>query len=150
MFYLLSRSRSESYTRENEFRTCQHAFEKGVRKFRFERYQSQFNISINLFSHSNSDIYPIRITKSSAAKHIDLLITSNVETNHYVWIKNFNKLCSKITKHTTKKFFCKHCIQHFTSESKLEKHMEDCMLDLMDAVCRDLEARFDTHPIVRV
>ena len=92
------------------------------------KIESQFNISINLFSHSNSDIYPIRITKSSVAKHIDLLITSNAETNHYVWIKNFNKLCSKITKHTTKKFFCKHCIQHFTSESKLEKHMEDCIV----------------------
>ena len=92
------------------------------------KIESQFNISINLFSHSNSDIYPIRITKSSLTKHIDLLITSNAETNHYVWIKNFNKLCSKVTKRTTKKYFCKNCIHHFTSESKLEKHMKDCMV----------------------
>ena len=64
------------------------------------KIESQFNISINLFSHSNSDIYPIRLTKSTAAKHINLLITSNSETNHYVWIKNFSRLCFNITKHT--------------------------------------------------
>ena len=47
--------------------------------------EKQFNVSINLYSHLNSDIYPIRTTKSTAAKHIDLLVTSNSETNHYVW-----------------------------------------------------------------
>ena len=32
--------------------------------------ESQFNISINLFSHSDSDIYPIRITKSTRSQNI--------------------------------------------------------------------------------
>ena len=40
------------------------------------KIESQFNISINLFSHSNSDIYTIRITQSTAEKHVDLLVTS--------------------------------------------------------------------------
>ena len=92
------------------------------------KIESQFNISINLFSHSNSDIYPIRITQSTAEKHVDLLVTSNSETNHYVWIKNFNKLCFNVNKHGGKKFFCKHCIQHFTSEANLQKHIKDCMV----------------------
>ena len=42
--------------------------------------ETQFNISINLFGHKNSDIYPIRVTQSVAEKHVDLLITSNAET----------------------------------------------------------------------
>ena len=92
------------------------------------KIESQFNISINLFSHSNSDIYPIRITQSTAEKHVDLLVTSNSETNHYVWIKNFNKLCFNVNKHGGKKFFCKHCIQHFTNEANLQKHIKDCMV----------------------
>ena len=99
-----------------------------VNKQDLPRIEIQFNISINIFSHSNSDIYPIPITNSTAVKHIDLLITSNSETNHYVWIKNFNRLCFNITKHTTKKFFCKHCIQHFASESMLKKYMENCIV----------------------
>jgi hypothetical protein len=90
--------------------------------------ESQFKISINLFSHSDEHIYPIRITQSVAEKHVDLLVTSNSETNHYVWIKNFNRLCYSVTKNKTKKFFCKHCIQHFASESILLKHMEDCIV----------------------
>ena len=92
------------------------------------KIENQFNVSINIYSHSNSDIYPIHSTYSTAAKHIDLLVTSNSETNHYVWIKNFNRLCYNVNKHARKKYFCKHCIQHFTSESILLKHMEDCMV----------------------
>ena len=60
------------------------------------KIESQFIISINLFSHSNSDIYPICITQSTAEKHVDLLVTSNSEANHYVWIKNFNGLCFNV------------------------------------------------------
>ena len=102
--------------------------------------ERQFNVSINLYGHSELiknptdsymkpiQIYPIHITQSTAAKHIDLLVTSNTETNHYVWIKNFNKLCAGVTKNTAKKFFCKHCIQHFPSEDRLEKHMMDCIV----------------------
>ena len=89
--------------------------------------ESQFNISINLFSHSNSDIYSIRITQSTAEKHVDLLVISNSETKHYVWIKNFNKLCFNVDKHGRKKFFCKHCIHPFTSEANLQKHIKYCM-----------------------
>ena len=92
------------------------------------KIESQLNISINLFSHSDSHIYPIRITQSIASKHVDLLVTSNSETNHYVWIKNFNRLCYNVTKHKAKKFFCKYCIQHFASEVILKKHMEDCIV----------------------
>ena len=92
------------------------------------KIETQFNVSINIYGHSNSDIYPIHSTRSTAAKHIDLLVTSNSETNHYVWIKNFNRLCYNVNKHARKKYFCKHCIQHFTNESILQKHMEDCMV----------------------
>ena len=104
------------------------------------KIESQYNVSINLYGHSESNknstdsyvnpiqIYPVRITQSNAAKHIDLLVTSNTETNHYVWIKNFNKLCAGVTKNKAKKYFCKHCIQHFPSEDRLEKHMMDCIV----------------------
>ena len=104
------------------------------------KIESQYNVSINLYGHSESNknstdsyvnpiqIYPVRITQSNAAKHIDLLVTSNTETNHYVWIKNFNKLCAGVTKNKAKKYFCKHCIQHFPNEDRLEKHMMDCIV----------------------
>ena len=102
------------------------------------KIESQFNVSINLYGHSESNknptdmnpiqIYPIHITQSTATKRIDLLVTTNTETNHYIWIKNFNKLCAGVTKNASKKFFCKHCIQHFPSKERLEKHMMDCIV----------------------
>ena len=91
------------------------------------KIEKQFNVSINIYGHSNSDIYPIHKTYSTATKHIDLLVTSKSETNHYVWIKNFNRLCHNVNKHGGKKYFCKHCMHPFTSDSILLKHMKDCM-----------------------
>ena len=92
------------------------------------KIESQFNISINLFRHSEADIYPVRLTQSTASKHIDLLVTSNAETKHYIWIRNFNRLCARVTTDTAKKYFCKHCIQHFPSDDRLAKHMIDCVV----------------------
>ena len=91
------------------------------------KIEKQFNVSINIYGHSNSDIHPIHKTYSTATKHIDLLVTSKSETNHYVWIKNFNRLCHNVNKHGGKKYFCKHCMHPFTSEFILLKHMKDCM-----------------------
>ena len=51
------------------------------------KIEKQFDISINLFGHHNvSEIYPILITKKVVddTKHIDLLITSKEDENHYV------------------------------------------------------------------
>ena len=65
------------------------------------KIETQFNISINLYGHSDFKIYPIQTTKSTAEKHVDLLVTSNSETNHYIWIENFNRLCYNVTKHNS-------------------------------------------------
>ena len=58
------------------------------------KIESQYNVSINLFGHSESNknptdsyinpiqIYPINITQSTATKHIDLLVTTMTETIH--------------------------------------------------------------------
>ena len=48
------------------------------------KIETQFQVSINLYGHSDSNIYPIQTTKSTAEKHVDLLVTSNSETNHYI------------------------------------------------------------------
>src|SRR6266536_2705249 len=85
--------------------------------------EKKFNISINVFGHEGTDIFPIIVTKEKYDKHIDLLYTENEETYHYVLITDFDKLNFKITKYKCKKHFCKYCIQHFTTKDILEKHM---------------------------
>ena len=102
-----------------------------VTKKDFGQIEKEFNISINLYEHSlKSGIYPVRLNGKvvDENKHIDLLITNDGNENyHYVWIKDFNKLCFSQTKDTSKKHFCKNCIQCFSSKEVLEKHKPDCM-----------------------
>ena len=92
------------------------------------KIEEKFNISINIFGHKGADIHPLSLTKLTGRKHVDLLVTSDATTNHYVLIKDFNKLCYNVTKHKGKKYFCKNCIQHFSSEEILERHKPNCML----------------------
>src|SRR5271163_1178775 len=91
------------------------------------KVEKLLNININVFGHScDGSIYPI-ICKDSEMKTVNLLITSNEETNHYVLIKDFNKLCYTVTKKHNSKYVCMNCIQHFPSKERLEKHKSDCM-----------------------
>lgn len=51
-----------------------------------------------------------------------------LQKGHYVWIKNFNALMYRETKHHGKKHFCQSCFQNYHTAERLEKHMEDCDL----------------------
>ena len=47
---------------------------------------------------------------------MDLLLIFDENTSHYVYIKDFNRLLFIKTKHKNKKYFCRCCLQCFTSE----------------------------------
>ena len=55
---------------------------------------------------------------------MDLLLVGN----HYVYIKDFNRLMFSKTKNKNKKWFCKSCLQCFSSEKVLEEHGKDCLV----------------------
>ena len=57
-----------------------------------------------------------------------MLLISNDFTNHYVYIKDFNRLMFNKTRYKGKKYFCKSCLQCFSSESVLDSHKKDCLL----------------------
>ena len=99
------------------------------------KIEKQFNVSINVFGHEDSYIYPIKVTTEDKDKHVDLLYTENEETSHYVLIKDFNTLNCKITKNKNKKYFCRWCInQHFSSQEILKKHIDICKKNGAQAV----------------
>ena len=51
----------------------------------------------------------------------------NGNENHYVWIKDFNKLMNTQSKDGHKLFFCYYCLQHYISEEILKNHAEGCL-----------------------
>ena len=85
-------------------------------------------INVNVFCYENKMIYPVYLSNQCFNDALDLLLISNKFTNHYVHIKDFNRLMFNKTKNKNKKYFCKNCLQYFSSEKVLIKHGEDCLL----------------------
>ena len=59
---------------------------------------------------------------------MDLLLISNTFVSHYMYIKDFIRLMFNKTKNKNKKYFCKSCLQCFSSENVLNEHKKDCLL----------------------
>ena len=57
---------------------------------------------------------------------MDLLLLIDNEKPH-VYIKDFNRFMFHRTKNKNKKWFCKSCLQCFSSENILLKHKEICL-----------------------
>ena len=45
-----------------------------------------------------------------------------------MYIKDFNRLAFNKTKNKNKKYFCKGCLQCFSSEKVLNEHKKDCLM----------------------
>ena len=56
---------------------------------------------------------------------MDLLFISDKFKSHYVYINDFNRFMFNKTKYKGKKYFCKNCLQCFSSEEVLIEHKED-------------------------
>ena len=58
---------------------------------------------------------------------MDLLLLIDDDKSHYVYIKDFDRFMSHKTKKKKKKWFCRNCLQCFSSERVLIKHKENCL-----------------------
>ena len=87
----------------------------------------QNNICINLFGYEEKQPYPIYISKEKFTDHMELLLITEGENNHYVLIKDFNKFMYNQTKHEHRKHFCMYCLQCFSREDVLTEHKNHCI-----------------------
>ena len=85
-------------------------------------------ICVNVFCYQNKMVYPVYLSNQCFNDCLDLLLISNYFTSHYVYIKDFNRLMFNKTRHKSKKYFCKSCLQCFISENLLNEHKKDCLL----------------------
>ena len=107
--------------------------------------ERQNEININLFGYDSErkSVYPIRVSREHYHDHLELLYIEGevyinrregnvikvipVQKQHYVYIKDFNRLMFSFTKHKERKHFCMHCLQCFYSNISLAKHKKDCI-----------------------
>ena len=91
-----------------------------------ELVEERFNINVNIFGYDNDTkkVFPIYISKKSNQSVLNVLLISNDEKNHYVFIKDIEKLPSSQlrTKDKGKKHLYFSCLQNFTSEGALSNY----------------------------
>ena len=56
---------------------------------------------------------------------MDLVLLTDDDKSHYVYIKDFDRFMFQKTKNKNKKWFCKSCLQCFSRKNVLIKHKEN-------------------------
>ena len=90
----------------------------------FSKIEMKNKICINIFCYENKLTYPIHISDQKCDNSMNLLIKSDKNKSHYVYIKNFHKFMFNKTKNKSKRYFCNHCLQCFSSEIVFVEHKE--------------------------
>ena len=92
------------------------------------KIERQNNICINVFCYENGLTYPVYLSDQKFEDSMDLLLISDENKSHHVYIKDFNRFMCLKTKNKNKKYFCKYCLQCFNSEKDLIRHKENCLI----------------------
>ena len=87
----------------------------------YELVEERFNFNVNVFGYENR-VFPLYVSKKSNEQVLNVLLISNEEKSHYVFIKDFNRLMYLKTKHKDRKHFCMSCLQNFTTKEILNSH----------------------------
>ena len=78
-----------------------------------------------MFGYQNGLVYPIYVSYQNFKDSMDLLLLIDNDKSHYVYIKDFVRFMFHKTKNKNKKWFCRSCLQYFSSENVLIKHKEN-------------------------
>ena len=73
----------------------------------YEIIEERFNINVNVFGYENR-VFPLYVSKKSNEQVLNVLLISNEEKSHYVFIKDFNRLMYSKTEHKEKNTFVCH------------------------------------------
>ena len=91
--------------------------------------QYQNNCKKKVFRYDErTGIIPFNLNEVDPQNAMNMLLIGDVEEGeigHYVLIRNFNKLNSKISKHIGEKHFCFRCLHAYTTREILEKLLEE-------------------------
>ena len=93
----------------------------------FSKIETKNDICINVFYYENKLTFPIHIADQKFENSMDLLIVIDKSKSHYVYIKDCNRFMFHKTKNKSKKYFCKSCLQCFSSKNVLTEHKEICL-----------------------
>ena len=80
-----------------------------------------------MFGYKDELVFSIYGWDQKFEDSIDLLLLNDDDKSLYVYIKDFDRFMFHKTKRKNKKWFCRSCLQCFSSESVLIKNKENCL-----------------------
>ena len=98
-----------------------------VDKEDFGKTETKKNICINVYCYENKLIFSIHISDEKCENAMDLLLVTDENKSHYVYIKDFDRFVFHKTKNKKKKYFSKSCLQCFTCKNVMTEHKEVCL-----------------------
>ena len=93
----------------------------------FNKIETKNNICINVFCYKNKFTFAIHISDQKCENSMSLLLISDGDKSHCVYIKGFDSFTFDKRKNKNKKYFCKSCLQCLSSENVLGNHKEVCL-----------------------
>ena len=88
----------------------------------FNKIEVKNDICFNVFGYQNGLVFPIYVSDQNFEDSMDLLLLIDNDKSHYVYIKDFVRFMFHKTKNKNRKWFCRSCLQCFSSENVLKKH----------------------------
>ena len=98
-----------------------------VRENNFSKIGTKKNICINVYFYENKLTFSIYISDQKFENSMNLFLVTDENKSHYVYIKDFDRFMFHKTKNKNKKYFCKNCLQCFSSKNVVTEHEEVCL-----------------------
>ena len=89
------------------------------------KFEKQNEISVNVFGYEEG-VYPLHISSFRFPRHINLLLITDGEQNHYCLIRDLGRLLNHQSQNRHKKFVCPYCLHCYTRQDLLDKHKSYC------------------------
>ena len=99
-----------------------------IREKDFSKTEKKNIICINVYCYENKLTFPIYVSDQKFENSTNLLLLVTDENkSHYVYIKDFDRFMFHKTKNKSKKYFCKSCLHGFSIINVLTEHEEVCL-----------------------
>jgi hypothetical protein len=89
------------------------------------KFEKQNSISVNVFGWNN-ELFPLYITTQRQDFHVNLLLFSEGEIQHFSLIHDLNRLLYQQNKHKARMYYCNYCLHGFVKEDTLHSHIPYC------------------------
>ena len=87
----------------------------------FSKFEKK-NICTNVFGYENGLTFPVYILDQKFEDSMLMSLLIDDDKFHYVCIKDFDRFMFHKRKNKNKKYFCKSCLQCFSSKIVLTEH----------------------------